>query len=53
MTIGRLGKGLLLGAVIGAAGALFALTPLGMAFEETVGLPSPSWSCRLSCVGLR
>jgi len=36
--IGRLGKGLLLGAVIGAAGALFALTPLGMAFEETVGL---------------
>jgi adenylate cyclase len=38
MTIGRLGKGLLLGAVIGVAGALFALTPLGMAFEETVGL---------------
>ena len=36
--IGRIGKGLLLGAVIGAAGALFALTPLGMAFEETVGL---------------
>jgi adenylate cyclase len=38
MTMGRLGKGLLLGAVIGAAGALFALTPLGLAFEETVGL---------------
>ena len=36
--IGRLGKGLLLGAVIGVAGALFALTPLGTAFEETVGL---------------
>lgn len=36
--IGRIGKGLLLGTVIGAAGALFALTPLGMDFEENVGL---------------